>query len=77
MIGTDSQSALMLLKRKGAGRHSRHLDLRISFLQDINARRDFRLYKIGGQDNISDLFTKIHTKPEPWIIRKLGFVPYK
>ena len=55
-LGTDSSSALALIKRDGASRKSRHLDLRTFFLQDLVRRRAVAPFKLPGAENIGDFF---------------------
>ena len=74
-LGTDSSSALALIKRDGASRKSRHLDLRTFFLQDLVRRRVVSPFKLPGVANISDIYTKILPNPPQWLLRSLGFYP--
>ena len=72
-LATDSSSALLFSARKGAGKRSKHLDTRIYYLQEIHSRKYIRFSKVGGNMNISDLYTKVHSHPVVWMLNKLGF----
>ena len=75
IISTDISSALMLAQRKGAGRRSRHLDVRLFYIQQLNNDPKVKYTRVPGDQNISDLFTKIHSHPPNWMMLKLGFIP--
>ena len=74
-IGTDSSSALALIKRDGASRRSRHLDLRTFFLQDLARKKVITPFKTPGVENVSDIYTKVLSTPPPWLLKSLGFYP--
>ena len=74
IVGCDSSSALMLCRRSGAGRKSRHLEMRLFFLQDIFRRPEWNLIKISTNENTSDVLTKIISSPPEWCFAKLGFI---
>ena len=58
IVATDSTAAISIVKRKGASRRVRHVELRAFFLQDIFRREYARIVKIGTTKNIADMLTK-------------------
>ena len=57
-IYCDSQSAIAALKNESAQAPSKHIDMRVKFLQEKIVRREIDLLYIPSADNLADLLTK-------------------
>ena len=57
VVYADSSAALAVADRKGSGK-LRHINLRVLWLQEIEARGEVELRKISGVLNPTDLMTK-------------------
>ena len=58
IVASDSSAAISIVKRRGASRRVRHVEMRAFFLQDIFRRDESRLVKIGTASNVADMLTK-------------------
>ena len=71
IVGIDSTAALGVIKRKGASRRTRHIEVRGFFLQDVLRRDGHKAVKISSQEMLADCLTKICNPPEEHL-KKLG-----
>ena len=55
---SDSSSAKSFANRKGLGKQ-RHVQTRFLWIQDMVAARVFKITKVHGEKNISDVLTKV------------------
>ncbi len=55
---TDSSSAKAIATRRGVGKHTRHLQTRLLWLQERIAARHLQLRKVWTEDNPADILTK-------------------
>ena len=55
----DSSAALGMLKRKGSTRKTRHIELKVFFLQQWSARPEVRLVQVETSEMLADCLTKI------------------
>ena len=53
----DNSSALSLARRRGVGT-MRHIQSKYLWLQDLVARKELQIYKVGTHQNIANMFTK-------------------
>ena len=59
IVATDSKAAIDIVRKKGASRRVRHVELRAFFLQDVFRRDNANLVKIGTEANVADMMTKV------------------
>ena len=72
VVCTDSSAALGFVKRKGAGRHTRHVDTKVYFMQAWAMEPGQRILKVrGDSQQVADCLTKIMT-PQAAHRRALG-----
>jgi len=74
-IGTDSSAAKALTERKGLGK-AKHINTSFLWIQEaLFLKRVDCLFKLRGEENRADLFTKplIKAKSDPFLV-KLGLV---
>ena len=57
----DSTAAVGMIKRKGSTRKTRHIELKVFFLQQWSARPEVRLVQVGTSEMLAA--TKIHSTP--------------
>ena len=74
-VHSDATAAIGICKRQGLGR-VRHLATADLWVQQKVKSKDFRLYKLPGKDNPSDLQTKYKSHPEALrFLHMLGIRP--
>ncbi|OWY90492.1 Copia type Polyprotein [Phytophthora megakarya] len=75
-LGIDSQSALALAASPTYSRRTRHIDLRFHFVRDQVMKRQVKLWKVLGNNNPADIFTKPLALERFAVLKtKLGMVP--
>lgn len=57
-IMCDSQSAIHLSKNQAYHEHTKHINVRHHFIREVLDRKELKLIKVAGEDNVADIFTK-------------------
>lgn len=62
-LGVDNQAALALAQSPTYSRKTRHIELRYHYVREMAAQGHVTLWKIAGEDNPADAFTKPLSQP--------------
>jgi hypothetical protein len=64
IVGSDSSAGISILKRKESSRRTKHVELKVFFLQAY-CRLDYvKIMKVKTEDMLSDSLTKVMTMPK-------------
>jgi hypothetical protein len=70
VIMTDSAGALALSMTQARAK-SRHLALKIAFIQEKVRSNEIEIQRVSGVDNVADIFTKVLPGPRFKILRDI------
>ena len=74
-LATDSTSATALASRRGVSKLTKHISIKLLFVQDLVDKGDLSLSRVSSYDNTSDIFTKyLTTKTFERLRSQLGIV---
>ena len=69
IVGSDSAVALSILRRKGATRRTKHVELKAFFLQNYVQQDHVKTIKIATEAMLADSLTKVMTMPESHVAK--------
>ena len=74
-LATDSTSATALASRRGVSKLTKHISIKLLFVQDLVDKGDLSLSRVSSYDNTTDIFTKyLTTKTFERLRSQLGIV---
>ena len=76
IVGSDSTVALSILRRKGATRRTKHVEMKAFFLQNYCQQAHVKLLKIATENMLADSLTKVMNMPAHHVA-KCGLKPVR
>ena len=64
IIGSDSKAGISILRSRGSTRKTKHIELKVFFLQSYCQRSHVKIMKIPKEDMCSDSLTQVMTMPK-------------